>query len=96
MRPFTPTAEEPPSDEQLIVDGTLVSCWSWDDHPELYRTANFSTGKKNSTPPSTKSAGESNKRSRTWRILHTDYRRPLTTFADTISAVIGLEFYRAA
>ncbi len=34
MRQFTPTAEELPSDEQLIVDGTLVSCWSWDDHSE--------------------------------------------------------------
>ena len=33
---------------------------------------------------------------KTWRILHTDYRRPLATFADTISAVIGLQFYRAA
>jgi hypothetical protein len=33
MHPFTPTAEDLPSDEQLIVDGTLVSCWSWDDHP---------------------------------------------------------------
>jgi hypothetical protein len=30
---------------------------------------------------------------KTWRILHTDYRRPLTTFATTISAVIGLHFY---
>ena len=28
MRPFTPTAEELLNDEQLIVDGTLVSCWS--------------------------------------------------------------------
>ena len=33
---------------------------------------------------------------KTWRILHTDYRRPLTTFTDTISAVIGLQFYRTA
>jgi transposase len=33
---------------------------------------------------------------KTWRILHTDYRRPLSTFTDTISAVIGLQFYRAA
>ncbi len=33
---------------------------------------------------------------KTWRILHTDYRRPLATFADTISAVIGLQFYRTA
>jgi len=28
-----------------------------------------------------------------WRILHTDYRRPINTFATTISAVIGLQFY---
>lgn len=21
---------------QLIVDGTLLECWSWKDHPELY------------------------------------------------------------
>ena len=33
---------------------------------------------------------------KTWRILHTDYRRPLANLADTISAVIGLQFYRAA
>ena len=30
---------------------------------------------------------------KTWRILHTDYRRPLGTFDTTISAVIGLQFY---
>ncbi len=30
---------------------------------------------------------------KTWRILHTDYRRPLDTFETTISAVIGLKFY---
>jgi hypothetical protein len=32
---------------------------------------------------------------KTWRILHTDYRRPLATFAATISAVIALEFYKS-
>ena len=31
-----------------------------------------------------------------WRILHTDYRRPLDTFGTTISAVIGLQFYSLA
>jgi hypothetical protein len=31
-----------------------------------------------------------------WRILHTDYRRPLDTFKTTISAVIGLHFYSMA
>jgi hypothetical protein len=30
---------------------------------------------------------------KTWRILHTDYRRPLATFTITISTVIGLHFY---
>lgn len=31
-----------------------------------------------------------------WTIMHTDYRRPLSTFATTISAVVGLHFYRTA
>ena len=33
---------------------------------------------------------------KTWRIIHTDYRRPLDTFDTTISAVIGLHFDRTA
>lgn len=33
---------------------------------------------------------------KTWRILHTDYRRPLATFDTTISAVIALYFYARA
>ena len=33
---------------------------------------------------------------KTWRIMHTDYRRPLETFEETISAVVGLHFYRMA
>jgi len=33
---------------------------------------------------------------KTWRVLHTDYRRPLDTFATTISAVLGLESFRMA
>jgi hypothetical protein len=33
---------------------------------------------------------------KTWRIMHTDYRRPLTTFATTISTVIALHFYATA
>src|SRR5262249_23043431 len=31
---------------------------------------------------------------KTWRILHTDYRRPLATFRETIATVLALEFYR--
>lgn len=30
---------------------------------------------------------------KTWRILHTDYRRPFSAFSTTISAVVGLIFY---
>jgi hypothetical protein len=33
---------------------------------------------------------------KTWRILHTDYRRPFKTFAATISAVVALNFYTMA
>jgi hypothetical protein len=33
---------------------------------------------------------------KTWRIMHTDYRRPVETFTMTISAVVGLHFYRMA
>jgi DDE superfamily endonuclease len=33
---------------------------------------------------------------KTWRILHTDYRRPLATFTTTISTVVGLHFYAMA
>jgi DDE superfamily endonuclease len=33
---------------------------------------------------------------KTWRILHTDYRRPLSTFNETISAVVALHFYTLA
>jgi hypothetical protein len=31
-----------------------------------------------------------------WEIMHTDYRRPLRTFAETISTVIALHFYQLA
>jgi DDE superfamily endonuclease len=33
---------------------------------------------------------------KTWRIMHTDYRRPIETFPETISAVVALYFYAAA
>jgi DDE superfamily endonuclease len=31
---------------------------------------------------------------KTWRIMQTDYRRPLKSFTETISCIIGLHFYR--
>jgi len=33
---------------------------------------------------------------KTWRIMHTDYRRPLATFPETISAVVASQFYATA
>jgi DDE superfamily endonuclease/Helix-turn-helix of DDE superfamily endonuclease len=33
---------------------------------------------------------------KTWRIMHTDFRRPLDKFEETISATVGLHFYRMA
>ncbi|OLO67138.1 transposase, partial [Actinomyces oris] len=29
---------------------------------------------------------------KTWRVLHTGYRRPLDTFPETITAILGLTF----
>ena len=33
---------------------------------------------------------------KTWRIMHTDYRRPLATFPETISAVVAPHFCATA
>jgi hypothetical protein len=30
---------------------------------------------------------------KTWRILHTDYRRPLHTYDDALHAAIGLHWF---
>ncbi|WP_256700163.1 transposase family protein [Actinomyces oris] len=37
MEDLDPTA-------QLIIDGTLLKCWSWADHPELYSGKHKTTG----------------------------------------------------
>ncbi len=166
---WVPTVEDLDPAEQLIIDGTLLPCWSWADHRELWSGKHRTTGMNvqvactlsgrpvwvsDPTPgkthdstalrqsgildeqahprhlgdkgyiglgmitPVRKPAGgelpESHKQFntqvnsiryqiertiahlKTWRILHTDYRRPLHTFAETISTVIALEFYRTA
>jgi len=166
---YVPTADELDADTQYIVDGTLLPCWSWATHPELYSGKHKTTGMnvqlactiygrlawisdpvngarhdnyclgesgvlltldpKNwvadkgyvgngMITPFKKPAGGKlldwqkefntgvNKirwmieqvisHFKNWRIMHTDYRRPINTFATTISAVIGLHFYRSA
>jgi len=167
LKEWVPTVEDLDPAAQLIIDGTLLPCWSWADHPELWSGKHRTTGLNvqvactlsgglawvsDPTPgkthdvaalresglldnpsrpahlgdkgyiglgmitPVRKPPGgelhESQKQFntqvnsiryqiersianlKTWRILHTDYRRPLRTFPETISTVIALEFYR--
>lgn len=169
LTPFTPTAEDLDPDTQYIFDGTLLPCWSWRAHKELYSGKHKTTGKNVQVAcalngelawisdaidgsrhdahcidessvlinfPDRSQMGDKgyvgkgmitpikkpecrelldwekefntqvNKiryvieqviaNFKTWRIMHTDYRRPLETFDTTISAVIGLHFYRSA
>src|SRR5438105_2571038 len=44
LRKFTPTAEDLPRGEEMIVDGALVGCWSWANHTELYSGKHRTTG----------------------------------------------------
>ena len=169
LRKFVPTADELDSLTQYIVDGTLLPCWSWAGHPELYSGKCKTTGMNvqvactlngrlawisdpiEGSRHDTHCLGESGvlltvnpdnwigdkgyvgnhmltpiKKPRhrallnwkkefntqvskirwvieqvianfkTWRIMHTDYRRPLATFSKTISTVIALHFYATA
>jgi hypothetical protein len=166
---FVPTADELDPGTPYIVDGTLLPCWSWAAHPELYSGKHKTTGMNVQvactfngglswisdaidgrrhdsyclgesgvlvtcdpgmlagdkgyvgndmiTPYKKPSGGELlnwqkefntqvNKiryiveqvigNFKTWRIMHTDYRRPLATFSATISTVIALHFYKIA
>ena len=169
LRTYVPTADELDDRTQYVVDGTLLPCWSWAGHPELYSGKHKTTGLNvqvvatldgdlvwisdpvdgsrhdtyclrasgaltsdaasnwtgdkgyvgtGALTPFKKPAHRElldwekefntqiNKirwvieqtiaNFKTWRIMHTDYRRPLDTFATTIAAVVGLHFYRTA
>ena len=164
---YVPTADELDVGTCYIVDGTLLPCWSWRAHPELYSGKHKTTGMNVQVACNLEGEiawisdpiegsrhdmhciGESGVLSgvapgswiadkgyvgsgmitpirkpahrdlldwekefntavnriryvveraianfKTWRIMHTDYRRPLGTFAQTISVVVGLYFYR--
>ncbi len=166
---YVPTADELDARTCYVVDGTLLPCWSWRAHPELYSGKHKTTGMNvqvactitgclawisDPTPgrrhdnhclgesgvllsvdprnwvgdkryvgnsmitPFKKPEGgelldwqkEFNKQVnkiryiieqvianfKTWRIMHTDYRRPLAAFPETISAVVALHFYTTA
>ena len=38
------TVEDLDPTQQLIIDGTLLPCWSWRQHPELYSGKHHTTG----------------------------------------------------
>lgn len=44
LRAFVPTAEDLHAGTQYVVDGTLLPCWSWAGHPELYSGKHKTTG----------------------------------------------------
>jgi hypothetical protein len=44
LRKYVPTADELHDLTQYIVDGTLLPCWSWAAHPELYSGKHKTTG----------------------------------------------------
>jgi hypothetical protein len=166
LNPYVPVAEDLDPRTQYIVDGSLLPCWSWDGHKELYSGKHKTTGlnvqvacdlngrlawisdpidgcrhdsaalkisgvldtldpanwmgdkgyigagmitpikrrDKQKLLPWQKEFNTTVNKIRyliertianfkTWRILHTDYRRPLRTFTTTISTVIALHFY---
>jgi hypothetical protein len=41
---YVPTGDELDENTQYIVDGTLLPCWSWAGHPELYSGKHKTTG----------------------------------------------------
>ena len=169
LRLFVPTADELDGKTQYVVDGTLLPCWSWASHPQLYSGKHKTTGMNvqvaatlggrlawisdpidgsrhdshclaeaavltgmdagnwvgdkgyvgnNMITPIKKPPyrdlldwekefnTQINKirwvieqviaHLKTWRILDTDYRRPIDTFPATISAVIALHFWSHA
>ena len=168
LKKYVPTADELDGRTQYIVDGTLLPCWSWASHPELYSGKHKTTGMnvqvactlagrprmdlrrdrrkpaRHVLPQRIRGPRDIRPRSwigdkgyvgndmitpirkpayrnlldwekefntqvnkiryvieqvianfKTWRIMHTDYRRPLATFTVTISTVIALHFYAA-
>jgi hypothetical protein len=165
---WVPVAEDLSERAQHVVDGTLLPCWSWAGHPELFSGKHKTTGMNvqvactldgelawisdpiegrrhdshclnesgvlvdvpanwlgdkgyvgnGMITPIKKPAHrelldwekEFNTQInriryvieqvianfKTWRIMHTDYRRPLNTFQQTISTTVALHFYKLA
>jgi DDE superfamily endonuclease/Helix-turn-helix of DDE superfamily endonuclease len=165
LTPIIPVADDVDPNQSYLIDGSLVPCWSWRNHPELYSGKHHTTGlniqvacdlagrvqwvsdpvdgcRHDSTAlhesgfldatTDTRHVGDKGYQGtglitpikkpvhralidkektfnksinqiryvieqaiahlKNWTILHTDYRRPLNTFRQTITAAIGLYF----
>ncbi len=44
LKSSVPTIEDLNPTAQLIIDGTLLECWSWKDHSEFYSGEHRATG----------------------------------------------------
>ena len=44
LRDGVPTVDDLDPTAQLIIDGTLLPCWSWADHPENFSGKHHTTG----------------------------------------------------
>lgn len=44
LKDWVPTVEDLHLDTQLIIDGTLLPCWSWAGHPQLWSGKHRTTG----------------------------------------------------
>ena len=44
LQAWVPGTGDLDPDRQYIIDGTLVPCWSWHEHPELYSGKHHTTG----------------------------------------------------
>ncbi|HEU5421028.1 MAG TPA: hypothetical protein VFV41_25315, partial [Streptosporangiaceae bacterium] len=41
---YIPTVDDVDERTQYVVDGTLLPCWSWAEHPDLYSGKHKTTG----------------------------------------------------
>ena len=98
LRPPKTTVRETPS-TPITADRRQRVRGKGDDHPaqEAPPTANSTRRRRRRTGASTGSAGPKERtiaHIKSWRILHTPYRRPLETFEQTITAALALYSFK--
>jgi DDE superfamily endonuclease/Helix-turn-helix of DDE superfamily endonuclease len=78
-------------DKGFIGTGYITTPVRKPEHRELYiREKEYNAEVSSHRAPIERSVAQL----KTWRILFTDYRRPLETFKDSFSAAIGLYFFK--